>query len=99
MGHNRSPSQKLKPPRSESPARERRCSCGELANVLHSYDAEFCPRCDRWLDKRCGDAGCEFCGKRPKRPSMSLELDPRQYMSEPVTKLNPPTITAGRRRL
>ena len=99
MGHSRIPSKRLKPPSSEPPVRERRCSCGELADFLYTYDAEFCPRCDRWLDTRCGDAGCEFCGNRPKHPSMSPELDPRQYMSDPVTKFNPPRITAGRRRL
>ena len=97
MSHSRIPSKR--PPSSEPPVRERRCSCGELADFLYTYDAEFCPRCDRWLDTRCGDAGCEFCGNRPKRPSTSPELDPRQYMSDPVTKFNPPRITAGRRKL
>ena len=34
------------------------------------HDAYFCIACDRWLEKRCGDAQCEFCSRRPERPSV-----------------------------
>jgi hypothetical protein len=34
------------------------------------YDAKFCRRCDIWLEGACGDRGCEFCARRPERPSL-----------------------------
>ncbi len=98
MAHNGATSKKRKIAVSEPPVRQRRCSCGELADFLYTYDAEFCPRCDRWLDKSCGDRGCEFCGKRPKRPSLAPEMDPRQYMTSPVAKFNPPRFAINRSR-
>lgn len=33
------------------------------------YDAVFCSFCDVWLEGGCTDAHCEFCGRRPPRPS------------------------------
>lgn len=43
--------------------------CGK--NIYYSvvYDAYFCTFCDRWLENACEDPRCEFCSKRPKKPS------------------------------
>ncbi|OPZ85223.1 MAG: hypothetical protein BWY74_03982 [Firmicutes bacterium ADurb.Bin419] len=32
------------------------------------YDAEFCPNCNVWLAKNCGDPNCSYCSKRPDTP-------------------------------
>jgi hypothetical protein len=37
-----------------------------------SFDAYYCPRCDRWAEDTCGDPECEFCSGRPLRPSQRL---------------------------
>lgn len=33
------------------------------------YDAYFCAECDEWIEKKCGDATCDFCPTRPDKPS------------------------------
>lgn len=33
------------------------------------YDAMYCRNCDTWLEIKCNDDDCEFCSKRPERPS------------------------------
>lgn len=79
-----------------SPAYNRRCSCGALLDYSHPYDAEFCRACDRWWAKSCRDPSCEFCAKRPARPSLAADLDPA-----PRIPFNPPKFSAakqGRRR-
>jgi len=47
-----------------------RChKCIEALNYAAEFDAYFCATCDEWDEKQCGDARCEFCAKRPARPS------------------------------
>lgn len=92
-----------KPPRkpgfrvSLSPEHDRRCSCGTLVDYSHPYDAKFCRRCDRWLETRCSDRGCEFCAKRPTRPSLAADLDPAERTASPQSPFNPPRLTPGKR--
>ena len=74
-----------------SPAYDRRCSCGGLVDYSHPYDAEYCRSCDRWLAKNCGDKSCEFCAKRPARPSLAADLDPA-----PRIPFNPPKLKAAK---
>jgi hypothetical protein len=38
----------------------------------HDYDAYFCINCDEWLEHQCSDPNCEYCAKRPPKPSMAL---------------------------
>lgn len=76
-----------------SPAYDRRCSCGTLVDYSHPYDAEFCRSCDRWLAKNCGDRSCEFCAKRPARPSLSPDLDPAERIP-----FNPPKFKMAKAR-
>lgn len=38
----------------------------------HDYDAYFCINCDEWLEIQCGEPNCEYCDKRPIKPSMLL---------------------------
>ena len=74
-----------------SPEFNRRCSCSTLIDYSHAYDVEFCRSCDRWLADNCGDRGCEFCAKRPARPSLAADLDPAERLP-----FNPPRIKAAR---
>ena len=71
----------------------RRCSCGALLDYSHPYDAEFCPACDRWWAKNCGDRYCEFCAHRPARPSLAADLDPAERIP-----FNPPRLKTARPR-
>lgn len=44
--------------------------CGAMSRLYHEeFDAYFCIVCDKWLEKKCNDGDCEFCAKRPKKPS------------------------------
>ena len=42
--------------------------CGERIERSEQHDAFFCPRCRRWLERRCGDPMCQFCSQRPRKP-------------------------------
>lgn len=75
-----------------SPDYNKRCSCGALLDYSHPYDAEFCRTCDRWWAKSCHDPACEFCAKRPARPSLAADLDPA-----PRIPFNPPRIKPMKR--
>ncbi len=71
----------------------RRCTCGALLDYSHPYDAEFCRACDRWWAKNCRDPHCEFCAKRPARPSLAKGLDPAERVP-----FNPPKIKVANKR-
>ena len=50
-----------------------RCeTCGENLLYFFKYDANCCPRCDEWTDKKCGDLKCGFCAIKPEYPSIGL---------------------------
>jgi len=75
------------------PGYDKRCSCGALLDYSHPYDAEFCRACDRWWARNCRDPACEFCAKRPARPSLAADLDPA-----PRIPFNPPKFRAAKQR-
>lgn len=59
------------PLRGKKPASEPTCPhCGVAAERSEEHDAYYCPACNRWLEGKCGDPGCEFCSERPPRPYM-----------------------------
>jgi hypothetical protein len=33
------------------------------------YDAEYCPKCNEWLEEKCDDSRCQFCYRRPVKPN------------------------------
>lgn len=72
-----------------SPDYNQRCACGTLLDYSNTHDAEFCRACDRWLAKNCGDPSCEFCGQRPARPSLAVDLDPAPRLPFNLPKLKP----------
>jgi hypothetical protein len=43
-------------------------ACGEPRVYYVAYDAFFCATCNRWLEFRCEDPGCDLCACRPARP-------------------------------
>lgn len=43
-------------------------SCGHPNVYAERYDVHFCPVDNVWLEKRCEDPACQFCGNRPARP-------------------------------
>lgn len=45
-------------------------NCRHPRSYSQKYDAYFCEKCDVWVESRCGDPDCEFCHKRPERPSL-----------------------------
>lgn len=46
------------------------------------HDAMYCPRCDMWLEPKCSDPDCDFCHRRPDRPS---EVARRVESGSPTT--------------
>ena len=75
-----------------SPGYNQRCSCGALLDYSHPFDAEFCRSCDRWKVASCRDPSCEFCAKRPARPSLARDLDPAERIP-----FNPPKLRPAKR--
>jgi hypothetical protein len=50
-------------------ASRRRCPrCGARKVYNQEFDADLCPACNRWLERKCSDAGCSYCSKRPAKP-------------------------------
>lgn len=47
-------------------------------------DAVFCPDCDVWLETVCSDPDCDYCRRRPERPS--LETRPRLATRVPTPR-------------
>jgi hypothetical protein len=43
-------------------------NCGNNQIYFDKYDAYFCPKCNLWLENKCGDPDCYYCPKRPDRP-------------------------------
>lgn len=37
-------------------------------------DAYYCWKCDRWTERDCRDSSCDFCTKRPERPSFEFSV-------------------------
>jgi hypothetical protein len=49
--------------------------CGTRGVYNQEFDANFCPSCNHWLEKRCGNQDCSYCAKRPASP---LPTTPQQ---------------------
>jgi len=47
--------------------------CDHFKRYCRKYDAYYCPQCDVWMEDRCKDQNCEFCVKRPEKPSQVSE--------------------------
>lgn len=43
--------------------------CGDILEFDPDYDARYCKQCDEWRDELCNRKRCEFCSKRPEKPS------------------------------
>ena len=46
------------------------CDTNQL--YYFKYDADFCPQCNKWISKDCGDPNCYFCDGRPETPEHAL---------------------------
>ncbi|WP_195636944.1 toxin-antitoxin system protein [Enterocloster bolteae] len=46
--------------------------CNQPLVLIFRYDAVCCPQCNQWIDEKCGDPDCCFCGSRPDTPAESL---------------------------
>lgn len=54
------------------PKRKKTHNCPFCRTVLFyntTFDAWWCPRCDKWAEDKCGDDKCDFCSDRPDHPS------------------------------
>jgi hypothetical protein len=45
------------------------CKCGSERQYSNRYDAYYCELCNKWIDDKCTNPECEFCSKRPDKPS------------------------------
>jgi hypothetical protein len=43
--------------------------CNEKRIYSDKFDAYFCIKCNEWLEDQCSDPYCEYCAKRPPKPS------------------------------
>lgn len=43
-------------------------TCGEQNLYYRRWDAQFCPACNTWKEKKCDDPECWFCPGRPEHP-------------------------------
>jgi len=48
------------------------CEMGHHVHYSDTFEAFFCIEDDRWLEGRCRDKLCVFCGLRPEFPSQIL---------------------------
>jgi hypothetical protein len=39
------------------------------AHRFAAIDCYACMQCDEWLEEKCTDPDCEFCKRRPERPT------------------------------
>ena len=44
-----------------------RCK-SEIAYSM-DYDAYYCPKCNEWLEAKCGQKDCIYCINRPDKPN------------------------------
>ena len=52
-----------------------KCSdCNGKILYFCRYDADFCPQCDKWITKNCGDPNCPYCMDRPETPKDALAI-------------------------
>jgi hypothetical protein len=48
---------------------ERFCPiCRSNQVYFDDYDSYFCPECNYWIEKKCGDPHCDYCSNRPYKP-------------------------------
>lgn len=43
--------------------------CNEQGIRDIELDSYYCDKCDEWLEEKCSSTECEFCSKRPNKPS------------------------------
>ena len=48
--------------------------CGGKILYFCKYDANFCPQCNNWTEKKCTDPNCEFCKDRPETLELALSI-------------------------
>jgi hypothetical protein len=46
--------------------------CGTEKRYDPVHDAIYCELCNKWLEEKCDDSGCEYCAGRPEKPSSTL---------------------------
>ena len=48
-----------------------RCEvCDAKLKYSDEYYASYCSSCVRWIEDKCSDSECVFCGVRPDRPKV-----------------------------
>lgn len=46
-----------------------KCHHCQTSAIYHEdFDSYICVYCNEWLEKKCGDAECEYCPSRPDSP-------------------------------
>lgn len=43
--------------------------CGSDLRLIEELDTYVCDKCDIWVESKCSDKTCEYCTKRPNKPS------------------------------
>ena len=45
-------------------------TCDHVLKYDKHFDSTYCEECDVWISGLCEDPHCEFCRKRPVKPSI-----------------------------
>ncbi|MFC1454747.1 hypothetical protein ACFLQI_01520 [Candidatus Undinarchaeota archaeon] len=45
-----------------------KCECGETTIFSFDHDDFFCPKCNKWIGRNCGDPECGFCKNKSEKP-------------------------------
>lgn len=56
------------------------CDCGNNLSHDEWHDCYFCEKCDKWKKEKCSDSKCEYCSKRPDKPSLMKKRDNHDAM-------------------
>jgi hypothetical protein len=51
--------------------------CNRIGILEEKFDAYACSKCNMWLEPKCGNRDCEFCGPRPRQPQQNNQIDNR----------------------
>jgi hypothetical protein len=43
--------------------------CHTVRSYSEEWDSFYCKGCNKWLEEKCEDTNCRFCGSRPEVPN------------------------------
>ena len=58
--------------------------CNRAGCLDEKHDAYYCLECNMWLEPKCGNKHCDFCGTRPMFPKVKNQLEERLRFLESI---------------